>query len=114
MKATDKKELLNDLLRDESYSRFRSDLCDRLRAQLRRQRTLKKAQRLLTCAACLILALGIFHHQRQIPPVTPTPTPTARVPRIDVVRTIPLRSDQIVMTAVPSDESAFLAERLLL
>jgi len=108
MKMSEKDRLLNDLVRDESYLAFRTNLLGRLRAGLRQKRTSGTRRKLLALAACIPLALGIF----LIMSGRPRPLPS-RSGTLSIVRTVPLPPDRIVTTATAKMQSTSLSTEIV-
>jgi hypothetical protein len=94
--------LLADVLHDQTYLAFRAQLRQTMLGELRRQRRARRAKELLALAACLALVLGIHriltsHHQTSVQPT-----------RIAVVRSVPLKPEQIVTTAAHASALAMV------
>ena len=94
MKMTEKDRLLRDLLSDESYLAFRSNLFNSLVADLRHKRASGTRRKLLAVAACIPVGLCIFVL------ITARTRPQAgQRSTVSIVRTVPLLADQIITTA---------------
>jgi hypothetical protein len=101
MNETEKERLLNDLLRDDSYTEFRGELFERMRGKMRQARALRKASKLLAWAACVTIAVGLLSHRDR------TVTPSEHISIVEEIRTVPLRPDQVVTTASAKREAKF-------
>jgi hypothetical protein len=101
MNETEKERLLNDLLRDDSYTEFRGELFERMRGKMRQARALRKASKLLAWAACVTIAIGLLSHRDR------TAKPSAAISIVEEIRTVPLRLDQVVTTATLKGEATF-------
>ena len=94
MKTPDQERLLRDALNeDETYSAFRAQLRQIMLTEVRRQHGSDRGKQLLAMAACLAIALTLLwvlqpRNSNDIPP-----------PGVAIVRSIPLKPDQIVTTA---------------
>ena len=108
MKMSEKDRLLNDVLRDESYIAFRTNLLGGLRAGLRQKRISGTRRKLLALAACIPFALGIF----LIMTGRPRPLPS-RSATLSVVRTVPLLPDRIVTTATAKMQSPSISTEIV-
>src|SRR6185436_6239168 len=86
------KPLLHDVVHDESYESFRSELREAALGQLRHTRRTRRAIRVLAAAACVAAAfVGHLFVQRSA--VVPS-----GVSGVSVVRSSPLRAGQLVRT----------------
>ena len=83
---TSKERLLNDVLADEDYGAHRQRLYFQGLAELRRRRWERQGRRLQACAACGLIAIGLLF--MTVPRATPVGS--------EVVRSVPLRADQVV------------------
>src|SRR5436309_3204501 len=97
--------LLADLLQDQNYLGFRAQLRQTILGELRRQRRTRRIRQLLALAACIALPLGIpwilaLRHQTNVPPAP-----------IAIVRSVPLKSEQIVTTAGHASALAMVESR---
>jgi hypothetical protein len=93
MKTPERERLLADVLHDQTYLDFRAQLRQTMLGELRRQRRAPRAKQLLALAACVALVFGVqwiltFRHPANVQPT-----------RIAVIRSVPLKSGQIVTTA---------------
>jgi hypothetical protein len=94
MKTPEQQRLLRDVLNeDESYTAFRAELRQTILTELRRRRWSRRAQPLLTLAACVALALTLLWMFR--PPGSDNRQPAS----VAIVRSVPLKPEQIVTTA---------------
>lgn len=93
MKTPEQERLLNEVLHDENYTNFRAEVRGTMLAELRRQRRSRHTRQILALAACIPFALALHwlvqHHDRATP----------SLPQVATVRSVPLRSDQLVTTA---------------
>jgi len=101
MNETEKERLLNDLLRDDSYTEFRGELFEHMGGKMRQARAVGKASKLLVWAACVTIAIGLLGHRYR------TAKPPAGISIVDEIRTVPLRADQVVTTATAKGEATF-------
>jgi len=92
MKTPEEETLLGDVLCDESYAGFRAQVRDRMSAEIRRCRAFRRAKQLLALAACVAGALGIHWILAPRAPVD------RQAGRIAIVRSVPLKPEQIVTT----------------
>jgi hypothetical protein len=94
MKTPDHVPLLHDVLHnDPGYAAFRAEVRTTMLAEVRRRRAFRRARPFLMMAACLTLAvtlLGLFQTRH-----TGAPESASSL----MVRSVPLRPEQIVRTA---------------
>lgn len=105
MKTPEQERLLNDVLHGESYTGFRTEVCETMLAELRRQRRARRMRQMLALAACILLALAL-HWLVQLP--DRVPPSYAGVP---IVRSVPLRPDQLVTTVGHGQPFAVIQSR---
>jgi hypothetical protein len=90
---TEQEGLLGDVLHDESYARFRSQLRETMLKSVRARRRRRWAKPLLALAACVAMVLTANSLlQTRAPRVAPASN-------VVTVRSVPLRPEQIVTTA---------------
>jgi hypothetical protein len=94
MKTPDHVALVRDVLHnDPGYTAFRAQVCTTMVAEVRRRRAFRRARPLLIMAACVPFAvtlLCLFQTRPPTPPGSAAPL---------LVRSVPLRPEQIVRTA---------------
>lgn len=93
MKTPEQERLLHDVLHDEGYAAYRAELCERMLSAVRRERRWRRTRQSLALAACVSFALTLhWIVQHRHTSVSPSG-------RLAVIRTVPLKADQIVTTA---------------
>ncbi|HMJ65041.1 MAG TPA: hypothetical protein VK615_06795 [Candidatus Binatia bacterium] len=105
MKTPEQERLLGDVLYDESYAGYRTQVRERMLGEVRRHRQLRRTKQLLALAACLAVAAGAhwiftFRH-----PTNP------QLDRVAVVHSVPLKPEQIVTTARHASGLAVVGSR---
>jgi len=106
MKTPEQERLLRDVLNeDETYGAFRARLRQTMLAEVRRQAGSRRGKQLLAMAACLAVALTLLG---LLQPRNSNDTPPAGVA---IVRSSPLKPEQIVTTANHSPNVVLVLSR---
>jgi len=105
MKTPEQERLLGNVLYDESYAGFRVQVRERMLGEVRRHRHLRRTKQLLALAACLAVAAGVHWI------FTSRQTITPKAERITIVRSVPLRPEQIITTGGHAGTLAVVVSR---
>jgi len=106
MKTPEQERLLRDVLNeDETYGAFRAQLRQTMLTEVRRQARSRREKQLLAMAACLAVALPLLW---LLQPRNSNDTPPAGVA---IVRSSPLKPEQIVTTANHSPNVVWVLSR---
>jgi len=105
MKTPEQEHLLGDVLYDEVYASYRTQVRERMLGQIRPRRLFRRTRQVLAVAACGAMVVGAqwlftFRH-----------TITPKADRMAIVRSVPLRPQQIITTAEHAGTLAVIASQ---